>query len=208
MQPGLEPYVGGLDLSLTSSGTTRLGRLTDSTVIGRKGITTLKLDERINEIEALADDVVCALCDTNTRSYGPVGLPALVLIEAPDTSHSYGGLVERVSLTHAVTSRLLGNGVPVGWVPSAVLKGYATGKGGGPAATKTAIRDVAAELWPELGIERTKPKSAQYDQADSAILAAMALDVLGLGRRVPDTHADEWLRRDSIKYPASLTAGA
>lgn len=192
------PYVAGGDLSLTSCGVTLLGGdAPQSVTMGRPGITKLPLEQRMEAVSDLAFSVVLAMQFTERYT------PRLVLLEAPDTSRSYGGLVERVALTYEVT-RLLGiRGVPVGWVPSPILKGYATGNGGGKDA-KLKVRDEAIRLFPELGIEHTKPKKAQTDQADSAFLAAMAADVLGLGRRVPDEQAVAWLWRDSIEYPAGV----
>lgn len=208
--PPDSPCVAGIDPSLTSSGATVLGGQQRSATLGVERLTLLPLAERtfaVAELAALVVDWVTAVRDPDDRSRVLYRVyPALVLVEAPDVSNSFGGLVERVNLIHEITKGFLGFGVPVGHVPSAVLKGYATGKGGGKDA-KTAVRNAAIETFPELGIDQTRPKTKQYDQADSAWLAAMAADVLGLDRRVPDTRSDDWLRRPSIQYPPSVRKG-
>lgn len=197
------PYVAGVDTSLTSTGVVLMGGRTLATTIGQEGTTLLPLERRtlaIAEQAAQIFDAVTAQRLPSGRPVQPRSHPALVLIEAPDVSNSYGGLVERVSLTYELTRALVDFGVPVGWVPSAVLKGYATGSGGSRDG-KTRVRAAALGLWPELGIDKAKPKKSQFDLADAAVLAAMALDVLGLGRRVPSPQADEWLCRATIQYP-------
>lgn len=193
------PYVAGGDLSLTSCGVTLLGGVTPRALtMGQAGITRMPLRQRVRQVEELALGVVLLM----VLDAPPQG-PALVLLEAPDVSRSYGGLVERVSLAYEVTKLLCARDIPVGWVPSPVLKGYATGKGGGKDA-KLKVRDEAIRLFPELEIEKAKPKAAQTDLADSAFLAAMAADVLMIERRVPDEQAESWLWRDSIEYPPSV----
>lgn len=189
-------FVAGVDPSLTSCGVTTLGRWSISGCTGSKGVTALPLQERIAKVHQLADDAIRLLTDP----FHVFGWPVLVLVEAPDASRSYGGLVERISLTCLITQKLVDRQIPVGWVPSAVLKGYATGKGGGEidgVEVKRVVLREAQRIWPELGIANT-------DQADSAFLAAMAADVLGLGRVVPDDQSAQWLYRDSIQYPGSV----
>lgn len=193
--PQFDPttLVGGADTSLASCGITTFGPggWARSTVFGQSGITKLSLLQRMAAVERQAERAYELL------SPGELGMPpALVLIEAPDTSRGYGGLVERIALTYELTRGLQRCGVPVGWVPSPVLKGYATGKGGGKDAKK-AVLAAAQQTWPHLGIRKT-------DQADSAFLAAMAADAMGLGRVVPDQQADEWLYRGAIEYPDSV----
>jgi hypothetical protein len=121
-RPGL--YVAGIDTSLTASGVAHLGARTGAVTLGRTGLTKLKLDRRIPEVAALALEIV----DIATRRRTGGLLPWLVLVEAPDTSGSYGGLVERTYLTCRVTELM--DGVPVGWVPSAVF-GLLHRQGGG-----------------------------------------------------------------------------
>ena len=204
----IDIYAGGIDTSLAASGVARLGRCAGAVTIGRKGITKLPLHERIPAVEELAHQLVYAVCDQSSPSapgeWLPVrSRPALVLLEAPDTSQGYGGLVERVYLTCRTTEILMALGVPVGWVPSPVLKGYVLGQGGGKVdgvPAKKAVRQWATELWPENTI-------ADDNQADATVLAAMALDVLGHDRRVLDQHAQNWLFRGSIEWPPMVTEG-
>lgn len=184
-----DAFFAGVDPSLTSCGVTLLGSVNHSAVLGQSGVTKLRLDERVGAVTDLAYRVMSTICWHGQH-------PELVLIEGPDVSRPFGGLVERVELIYELTRRLLDRGIPVGWVPSPIIKGYATGKGGGKNAKK-AVLDAAQTTWPDLKIKKT-------DQADSAFLAAMAADVMGAYRWVPDEQAAAWLYRDSIEYPPSV----
>lgn len=203
----MEGYTVGIDTSLTASGVACLGSRVGAVTIGRSGITRLPLAARMRAVDELAASLV-------ERATGrwPGGAPAprwasrpplplLALLEAPDTSGSYGGLVERVYLVCRTTELLDAMGVPVGWVPSPILKGYCIGKGGGKidgVPAKKAVKTKTAELWPENEIK-------DDNQADATVLAAMALDMLGHERRVPDEQADNWLFRSAIEWPTSIT---
>lgn len=182
-------YVVGGDLSLTSCGVSALGHLTLSKVLGQVGITKLTLANRMRAVQTLGHLTIATACPGAHQ-------PRLVLLEAPDTSRAFGGLVERIALTYEVTMRCLQREIPVGWVPSPILKGYATGKGGGK-DSKKAVLAAAQRLWPDLHIRKT-------DQADSIFLAAMALDVLGGGRLVSDAQAADWLHRGAIEWPTEV----
>lgn len=203
----IEPYTLGIDTSLTASGVARLGSRTGAVTRGEDGITKLPLARRVRAVDGLAATLVEA--GTHRWPGGPLAprrasrppLPALALLEAPDTSGSYGGLVERVYLVVRVTELLDAMGVPVGWVPSPILKGYCIGKGGGKVdgvPAKKAVRSRATELWPENDIK-------DDNQADATVLAAMALDILGHERRVPDAQALDWLSRPAIEWPPTVT---
>lgn len=206
----MEGYVVGIDTSLTASGVAHLGSRVGAITEGRAGITKLPLADRMAAIEALAATLVERATDRwpggapAPRWASRPPLPLLALLEAPDTSGSYGGLVERVYLVCHTTELLSAMGVPVGWVPSAVLKGYGTGKGGGKidgVPLKKVVKLTAQRLWPENNIK-------DDNQADATVLAAMALDMLGHERRVPDQQAKDWLFRSGIEWPPSITGGA
>lgn len=208
--PESKPYVVGIDTSLTASGVAHLGSRVGAITEGRKGITKLPLAARMLAIDVLAATLVERATDRwpggapAPRWASRLPLPLLALLEAPDTSGSYGGLVERVYLVCQVTKLLTEMEVPVGWVPSPILKGYCIGKGGGKidgVPAKKAVKIRATELWPENDIK-------DDNQADATVLAAMALDMLGHERRVPDEVANNWLFRSAIEWPPMITERA
>jgi hypothetical protein len=207
MDPTPEPYTLGIDTSLTASGVAWLGGRVGAQTIGRAGLSKLPLHERIPALDSLAVELVGVGAGLWV-GYG-VGSaarqpgsrpPVLALVEAPDTSQSFGALVERTYLTVRTTSLLMEVGVPVGWVPSGVLKGYCIGKGGGKidgVPAKKAVKIRATELWPENAIK-------DDNQADATVLAAMALDILGRESRVPSAQVQEWLFRAGIEWPPGV----
>lgn len=200
-------YVLGIDTSLTATGVARLGSRVGAFTVGRAGITKLPLFDRIPAVDSLAVEVVgqgtggwVGYSGSAPAQVQDTPRPTLALVEAPDLSQSFGALAERTYLTLRVTSILIELGVPVGWVPSAILKGYCIGKGGGKpdgVPAKKAVKLRATELWPECGI-------TDDNQADATVLAAMAQDILGHDRRVPDAQAREWLFRPAIQWPPSV----
>ena len=102
-------YVVGIDTSLTASGVAHLGARVGAVTTGQSGITTLKIDQRIPAVYALAIDIAARAAlrwDTGQP------LPRLALIESPDTSRSHGGLVERVYLSCRVTESLMAYAKP------------------------------------------------------------------------------------------------
>jgi len=199
-------YTLGIDTSLTATGVARLGGRVDAFTLGRDGLSKLPLHERIPAIDSLAVEIVgqgtgwwVGLGSPPVPEQG-ASIPELALIESPDMSQSFGALVERTYLTTRVTSLLMELGIPVGWVPSAVLKGYCVGKGGGKidgVPAKKAVKLRATELWPECGIK-------DDNQADATVLAAMGRDLLSYERRVPDAQAREWLYRPTIEWPPTV----
>ncbi len=193
----MTPHVAGLDLGLTSSGLATAGRYARTTRIGQKGITLLPLRERVEAIKALGRSIVARIHLTDMEAPGGASFdeyrPDLVLIEAPDTSSRYGGLVERIQLYHEVARLLVDNRIPFGIVPSPILKGYATGNGGVDKGKKRVMAAVH-ELWPEYG-------EVNDDEADAIVLAAMAKDRLTGLRRVSAAQSLGWLGRPSIQWP-------
>lgn len=196
----MNPLFLGIDTSLTGTGIAWLGARVGAATLGQGGITKLPLHLRVPAVCSLALEVT----SHGLHRYGEGPRPQLALIEAPDTSNAYGGLVERIYLTCRVTEILMSVGVPVGWVPSAVLKGYCIGKGGGKVdgvPAKKAVKLKVMELWPENAI-------ANDNEADATVLAAMAQDIWTGVRRVPDQQAADWLRRPSIEWPPMFSGGA
>lgn len=194
------PHVVGLDTGLTCTGLATAGRVMRTARIGRKGVTLLPLADRVEAImdlgKAILDqapltpDEVAHGCPNAWRR------PHLVMLEAPDTSSAFGGLVERIQLFHEVTRFLVAARIPFATVPSAILKGYASGNGGVDPRKKRVMAAVR-ELWPEYGV-------LNDDESDAVVLAAMGLDKLTGQRRVSDARSADWLARPSIQWPADL----
>lgn len=198
-------YVVGFDLSLTGSGVAHGGERTGSSVFGQKGVTQLPLATRYGTIKDLALNMVVmgttpGMDLKNVQDYRVRELPALAMIEAPDTSRAYGGLPERLYLYGCVVEMLSGMGVPVGIVPSPILKGYATGNGGSKGG-KPRIKQAAAGLWPEYFEGRPK---VTFDEADAIVLAQMGWDRLTGRSRVPKAQRNDWLNRPSVVWPSEL----
>lgn len=184
------PHVVGLDLSLTRTGIATAGADTRHAHVGQDGITTLPLHKRTDAIVWLGEQI-------ELEWLWGGEWPDLVMIEAPDVSRGYGGLVERVSLYHEVCSRLIKHEIPFGTVPSPVLKGYATGNGG-HAGGKKRIIDAVKEVWPEYGTE------IKSDEADAIILANMGLHRLVGRGRVDGERETKWLLHASNLWPSEL----
>lgn len=193
-----QPHVAGLDTGLTCTGLATAGRTARTAKIGQKGVTILPLHLRTKAIVDIGANVVnqCYL----SRDEAPDvpdrwRRPDLVVMEAPETSRAFGGLIERIQLYHEIARSLLALCVPFAIVPSAVLKGYATGNGGVDPKKKRVMAAVA-ELWPEYG-------KVNDDESDAIVLAAMGLDWLTGQRQVPDVQA-AWLHRTSIQWPTRI----
>jgi hypothetical protein len=194
-----QPHIVGEDLGLTCAGIATAGLVKRTAKIGKPGITKLPLADRVDEIMWLGHQIAetSLLTTDEMRATGaPYRRPDLVVIEAPDVSRGYGGLVERIQLYHDVVSRLAQVRIPFAIVPSPVLKGYATGNGGID-KKKARVMAAVAELWPEYG-------KVNDDESDAIVLAAMGLDLLTGQRRVPDKQALAWLNRSSVQWPTDL----
>lgn len=194
-----QTHVVGLDTGLTCTGLATAGRVMRTARIGQKGVTLLPLRLRTKAIVDIGANVVnrCHL----TRDEAPDVIhwqrrPDLVVMEAPDTSSAFGGLVERIQLYHEIARSLLALCIPFAIVPSAILKGYATGNGGVDPKKKRVMTAVA-ELWPEYG-------KVNDDESDAIVLAAMGHDWLTGQRRVPDAQALGWLNRTSVQWPTDV----
>lgn len=202
-------YVTGYDLSLTRSGVAHGGDLIGTAALGIAGVTNLPLAQRYRTISHLSTDLTVlgtnpGMQPGHTPDYRARELPALAMIEAPDTSRAYGGLPERLYLYGKLVERLDAIGIPVATVPSGVLKGYATGNGGSQGG-KARLRGPAQELWPEYFPEGRK---VTHDEVDALVLAQMGWDWLTGRSRVPAQQRTDWLARPSIQWPAELNAFA
>jgi hypothetical protein len=184
---------------LTCTGLATAGLTARTARIGRKGVTLLPLAARTWVIVNLGSEIVrrCHLFDDGVLNPSSEGCkPDLVMMEAPETSRAFGGLIERIQLYHEIARSLVDLGIPFATVPSAILKGYATGNGGVDPRKKRVMAAVA-ELWPEYG-------KVNDDESDAIALAAMGLDWLTGQRRVPDAQSADWLYRPSIQWSTDV----
>ena len=180
---GIDPSLTATGLASSSTdGARRAGR------VGRKGVLALPLHDRIVAILLLADQI---------EEWIVASGPALAVMEAPDVSHGYGGLVERIELGWEIMRRLRALEVPLVLVPSAILKAYATGKGGGPTTSKRHIVAAVATYWPEYA-------TRDNNECDAAVLAEIGMDWLTGHRRVSDERSADWLNRGSIQWPSKI----
>ena len=151
--------VVGIDPSVTATG------LADDRcachLIGRKGITTLPVVDRLKALKDLRNDIINWTCQR---------APDLVVIELPAFSRAGGGAMERHWLYLAIVDRLLARGIPVAEVYARTRMAYATGKG---AASKTAIVDAVARRFPDYDT------GGDDNICDAIILCAMGADHLG-----------------------------
>ncbi len=203
------PHVVGLDTGLTCTGGATAGRVVRTVRIGQAGVTKLPLMDRVETItdlgRAVLDWMYLTPEESPPRYPKAWRRPDLVMMEAPDTSSAFGGLVERIQLYHEIARALVEMRVPLAIVPSAVLKGYATGNGGHQGGKKRIIAAVN-ELWPEYG-------KVNDDEADAAVLAAMGLDKLTGQRRVSPERSAEWMDlprpngRPPVQWPEGLLVG-
>ncbi len=192
------PYVVGIDSSLTGTGVATAGPCSIAMLYGHTGVTTQPLAQRIESVRDIAVTALnMALSPRDADGALVLDLgrvaPALVVIEAPDTSRRYGGLVERLGLYWEIVGALHNLRIPIAAVPSPILKGYATGSGGSKDGKQRVIAAVA-RWWPEYGVK-------DNNMCDAAVLAQMGLEHLTGASRVPPEHS-EWLGRPGITWPA------
>lgn len=172
LKPKPRPAVVGLDISITGTGLASSAH-PNTFLIGRKGITTLPIEQRVKILNAMCLDIV-----QWTERQNPV----LVTIEAPAFARSGGGAVERHYLYLSVISQLVMRGIPVAEINLSKRIKYALGKGAGP---KTAIADAVARRFPDYDT------FGNDNKCDAVILAAMGADHLGSPiAALPQTHRD------------------
>lgn len=197
-----QPHVVGLDTGLTCTGLATAGCVMRTAKIGQIGVTKLPLAQRTKAIVDLGGAVIrqCYLSASEAPDVSDWWRkPDLVVMEAPDVSRGYGGLVERIQLYHEIARTLADLGVPYATVPSPVLKGYATGNGGVD-PKKARVKAAVAKLWPEYGALG----EINDDQADGGVLAGMGLDWLTGQRRVPEAQSTKWLHHKSNQWASDV----
>lgn len=176
----MSPTAIGLDLSLTGSGIASSAGWCEK--VGAKGVTTMTLDERLAVVNRLADSII-----------GLARNADLVLIELPAFSRAGGGVLERSALWWLVVRMLRRRGIPVAEVFNQHRMRYATGKG---RADKGAIVDAVSRRWPQF------ETGGDDNLADSAVLAAMGADRLGVPLApMPATHRKAL---DGVRWPDGL----
>lgn len=170
--PARRPRLLAADLSLRSTGLA----WTDHT--GQIGVATIRPattgHERLNQLlweitrRAQREDAQLAVIETlpvYTRAHGDTG-------------------VQLAGLNWLVRHALWLRQIPYVMVPPAVLKMYATGKGGGPDASKQAVLVAMQRLFYGHG-----PLIRGDDEADACALLALALDAYRAPLAVqPATH--------------------
>jgi crossover junction endodeoxyribonuclease RuvC len=172
--------VVGIDPSLTATGIVSTAGWCRT--VGRPGITTLPLAERLAAIDSLVGDIRLQ-----------VAYPDLAVIEQPAFSRTGGGAVERHALWWLLVRALHRNAVPVAVAVPGAVKRYATGKGGAP---KGAVIDAVARRFPQYAT------GGDDNCADALVLAAMGADHLGHPLTpMPATHR---AALDGVQWPDNL----
>lgn len=161
--------VVGIDPSITGTGLA----CTDGAcqLIGRKGITTLPLGQRLTALKLLRSDIV---------HWIGLRAPVLAVVELPAYSRAGGGALERHWLYLDVVDGILSRGIPVAEVTTNQRMQYATGKGN---AAKSAVVDAVARRFPDY------TTGGDDNLCDAVILAAMGAERVGKPLAVlPRTH--------------------
>lgn len=154
-------HVGGLDLSLTSTGvaiiTQRvngvcLANVSTVTSRGKRGDT---LVDRSTRLLTLRNEIIYVL-----------GLCQLVVVEGPAFGTKGGSPLDRYGLWWSTVGKLLDLGVKVAVCPPSTNKKFITGSGN---ASKGAVCAAITRLWPDVQLS---PKAnAAEDEADALALA-------------------------------------
>lgn len=161
--------VVGIDPSLTASGIADSAGYCD--VLGRPGITSLPLPQRVAAMDRLVQEILNA-----------AGAADVYVIEGPAFSRVGGGAVERHALWWLLVRRLHRAEQHVAIVTPNVRARYATGKGNAP---KTAVVDAVAR---RLSMFDT---GGNDNACDAAVLCAMGCDQYGVPlAAMPATHRD------------------
>lgn len=178
--PG-RPVVAGIDLSLTSTGVVlSAGGLHRVRSKGKRDDT---LAQRYARLHGLANEVV-----------GLTQYADLVVIEQPAYGQVGGSVHDRAGLWWLVVSRLHFLEVPVAEASPTARAKYATGKGGGPSASKDAVLAAVVRRFPDWEVTGN-------DVADALVLCAMGRDHLGAPLAdLPALHRDALLK---VAWPAA-----
>jgi crossover junction endodeoxyribonuclease RuvC len=177
------PLVAGIDLSLTSTGVVlSIGHMHRVRSKGKRDDTLTVRNTRLNVIA----DTVVALAATAD----------LAVVEQPAYGQPGGSVHDRAGLWWLVVSRLHDLGVPVAEASPTARAKYATGKGGGPSASKDAVLAAVVRRFPDWDVTGN-------DVADALVLCAMGRDHLGAPLAdIPALHRDALLK---VAWPAAPT---
>lgn len=190
--------VGGLDLSLTSTGmaTVELGGPAPAWSVrtsGRKGSRNETLVQRKERLRAIQHDAVQHLLHC-----------AVVLIEGPSHGSVGGSAHDRSGLWWLTVDELVSIGVVVVEVVPAHIKIYATGNGGtakgqGPEGGAKAKQTVMSSAIYRYG---QHVQITVDDEADAVVLAAMAARYMGspIESSLPETHLRAM---DKVAWPTT-----
>lgn len=163
------PHVIGVDVSLVATGVASSHEWCET--VGREKVTVMGIEDKVAAVDGLARDIL-TLCQGAD----------LVVIEAPQTGKSYGGLVERIALTWLVVRALTHAERRIALVAPSGRARYACGKGN---ASKSAVVDAVARRWPQF------VTTGNDNLADAVVLCAMGRDWLGAPMgTVPQNHRD------------------
>ena len=162
--------VVGLDLSLTATGVAKW-----SSLIPGPELCTIRGDKLagLPRLQAIRSEL--------TRLVRGADLVVVEGLQPAGATKAGAYANERAGLYWLVLDRLDQLGIPVAAVPSALLKMYALGVGGGKKATKAAVVGAV--------VRRYDASPGDDNQADACVLAAMGLHHLGYPPApVPQTH--------------------
>lgn len=167
----------GLDLSLTSTGTARIGdKIWADRIVPRKLSGHARMRHILLEVIGLTEGA------------------DLIVIEGPSfgsgVNARQSGHHERGGLWWLVTYQLWRRERPFAVVPPAVLKRYGTGKGN---ASKDAVLAAAVRRYHQVEFDGN-------DEADALVLAAMGADQLG--RPIATVPAAHRAALGSVTWPA------
>lgn len=170
------PVVVGADLSLTSTGLAGPDWTARLRSTGSKADT---LAQRRDRIRRLTD-----------RILDRIGLPALVVVEAPAYSRNVGSSHDRAGLWWGVVDQLHSSGVSVAEVAPTCRARYICGKGN---ASKDAVLASAIRRFIDVPIDGN-------DVGDATILRAMGCDQLG--HPIATVPASQRLALRAVAWPA------
>lgn len=181
-----DPFVVGLDLSMTSTGVCRIGH------------DLCAVTERVKSKGTWADTLLvrqARLADLAGRILARTTGATLVTVESPAFSRAGAGTHDRSGLWWMVVSSLISDGVPLIEISPSTRPTYATGKGN---AGKDEVLAAVVRRYLDVDV-------AGNDEADALVLAAMGARLMGrpIEASLPLSH----LRAlDKLSLPEGLAA--